>query len=318
MISALAGRCALEMGPAAATKDDLLTETTALTGVLVRESLNLSGGISILGSGVTGGKSRSTTIHRGDVSPTTLKEFLVRLLQRVCKMKYAGALLHLNNLELLARDDPRRLTRFFDESRDCLQTKNAYFVFVGYAGMFQEVVVPVERVRSIFFGHPIHLPPLSLEDVRRAIYLRYKLLVLPPGKWIPPVADELIDHLYAVFNGRIRFIMDAVTTCVTRLPEGVTATLSAPAARELLEQLAQERVRALLTDAEQRVLFAAVKKERFTNSSLAQATGKSKQNVAKYLRRFVDLNFVSFSEKRGLSVYYDISAELALLGSSEP
>jgi DNA-binding transcriptional ArsR family regulator len=317
VIGALAGRFALKMGPTAAAKDELLTEVTALTGVLVRESLNLSGGVSILGSGATGGKSRSTTVHRGEVSLAALKDYLDRLLQRVRKLKYAGAILHLNNLELLARDDPRRLTRFFDETRDCLQTRYVYFIFVGYTGMFQEVIVPVERVRSIFFGHPIHLPSLSRKDVQHAIQLRYKLLALKPGKWIPPVDDELIDHLYDAFDGRIRFIMDAVTTLVTRLPEGVTATLSATAARELLQQLASERVRALLTDAEQQVLLAAVEQGRFTNSSLAQATGKSKQNVAKYLRRLIDLNFARLAEKRGRSVYYEISAELALLRSRQ-
>ena len=135
------------------------------------------------------------------------------------------------------------------------------------------------------------------------------------GKWIPPVDDKLIDHLYDIFDGRIRFIMDAVTTLVTRLPEGVTATLSAPAARDLLQQLAQERVRSLLTDVEQQVLLEAAEQGKFTNSSLAQATGKSKQNVAKYLRRLIDLNFVRLAEKRGRSVYYETSAELALLRS---
>lgn len=314
-IGALAGRFALAMGPSAAAKDELLTEVTAMTGVLVRESLNLSGGVSILGSGATGGRSRSTAVHRGEVPLAVLKDYFDRLLQRVRKKRYAGAILHLNNLELLARDDPKRLSRFFDEIRDCLQTKHVYFIFVGYAGMFQEVIVPVERVRSIFFGHPIYLPPLSRKDVQRAIQLRYKLLALKPGKWIPPVDDELIDHLYDIFDGRIRFIMDAVTTLVTRLPEGVTATLSAAAARELLRQLAQERVRSLLTDAEQQILLEAIKQKQFTNSSLAQATGKSKQNVAKYLRRLTDLNFVRLAEKRGRSVYYETSAELALLSS---
>ncbi|MBX3436802.1 MAG: hypothetical protein KF861_04865 [Planctomycetaceae bacterium] len=61
------------------------------------------------------------------------------------------------------------------------------------------------------------------------------------------------------------------------------------------------------------MLLAAVEQGRFTNSSLAQVTGKSKQNVAKSLRRLIDLNFVRLSEKRGRSVYYEMSAELALL-----
>jgi DNA-binding transcriptional ArsR family regulator len=313
VVGALAGRLALKMGQSAAAKDELLMEVSALTGVLIRESLNVSGGVSVLGSGVTGGKSKTMTVHRGKVSVTMLKQYLDRLLVRVRRAKFAGAILHLNNLELLAQDDPKQLARFFDETRDSLQTRHVYFVFVGYTGMFQEIIVPVERVRSVFFGHPIHLPPLSKQDVHRAIKLRYKLLALKKNKWIPPVDDELVDHLYEVFAGKIRFIMDSITTLVTRLPEGVTGTLSTVAAREMLEQLAWERIRSVLTDAEQGVLAQAVEQGRFTNSSLVKATGKSKQNVAKYLKRLVDLNFAYQAERRGRSVYYETSPELALL-----
>ena len=313
VVSALAGRLALKMGQSAAAKDELLTEVSALTGVLVREYLNVSGGVSVLGSGATGGKSKSATVHRGDVSTATITEFLNRVLTRIRKAKYVGAILHLNNLELLARDDPRKLARFFDEIRDSLQTPHVYFVFVGYTGMFQEIIVPIERVRSVFFGYPIHLMPLSKEDVHHAINLRYKLLALKKNKWIPPVDDGLVDHLYDVFAGKIRFIMDSITTLVTQLPEGVTGTLSAQAAREMLQQLTRERVRSVLTDAEQSVLEIAVKQGRFTNSSLVKATGKSKQNVAKYLKRLVTLNFVFHADKRGRNVYYESSPDLALL-----
>ena len=319
VVGALAGRLALKMGQSAAAKDQLLIEVSVLTGVLVRESLNISGGISVLGSGASGGTSKSTTVHRGEVSVAMLKDYLDRLMARVQKAKFAGAIIHLNNLELLTRNGPQQLTKFFDETRDCLQTPRIYFIFVGYTGMFQQIIVPIERVRSVFFGHPIHLPPLSRRDVRRAIRLRYKLLALKKNKWIPPVDDELVDHLYDVFAGRIRFIMDSITTLVTRLPEGVTGTLPTDAARELLQQLAWERIRSILTYAEQGVLEVAVEQSRFTNSSLVKATGKSKQNVAKYLKRLVDLNFARQIEKRGRSVIYETSPELALLrrGSTE-
>ena len=142
-------------------------------------------------------------------------------------------------------------------------------------------------------------------------------MALKKHKWIAPVDDELIDHLYNVFAGKIRFIMDAITTLVTRLPEGVTSTLSADDAREMLQQLAWERIRSLLTDSEQGVLAAAVEQGRFTNSSLVKATGKSKQNVAKYVKRLVELNFAYQAEKRGRSVFYETSPELVLLRRNE-
>ncbi len=313
ILGALAGRLALNLGSKAAARDDLLTEVSALTGVLVRESFDVSAGINILGSGASGGRASSTVIHRGEVSDTILKQYFDRLLARVRKAKFAGVILHLNNLELLAREDPSQLSRFFDETRDILQTQHVYFFFVGYTGMFQEIIVPIERVRSIFFGHPIHLPPLSKQDVLRAVKLRYKLLALTKNKWIAPVDDELVDQLYDIFSGKIRFIMDSIATLVMRLPEGVTSTISAETARVMLQNLTRERLRAVLTEAEQTVLMAAAEQGRFTNSSLAQATRKSKQNIVKYLKRLGELNFVYSTGKSGRSVYYETSPELALL-----
>jgi len=312
-LGALAGRLALTMKPNDLEKDQLLSEVATLTGVLLRESFNVSGGFTVLGLGFSGGRSKSVAVHRGEIALATLQRYLKALMDRVRKAKFAGAVLHLNNLELLARHDPKRLTRFFEETRDCLQTPNIYFVFVGYTGMFQQIIVPAERVRSIFFGHPVSLAPLSCNEVHRAIQLRYKLLAIKPKRWLPPVDDALIDYLYDVFAGKIRFIMDAITTLVTRLPEGVTATLAAEAAKELLSQLAWERVESILTETEQSVLHAAVQQQRFTNSSLVKATGKSKQNIAKYLPRLARFNLVYVANRRGRSVYYETSPELGLL-----
>ena len=107
--------------------------------------------------------------------------------------------------------------------------------------------------------------------------------------------------------------MDAITTLVSRLPEGVTGTLAGKAAQELLSQLIWERIEPVLTEAEQRVLLAAVKQKRFTNSSLVKSTRKSKQNIAKYLRRLTELNLIRQVERRGRSVYYEITPELGLM-----
>ena len=69
----------------------------------------------------------------------------------------------------------------------------------------------------------------------------------------------------------------------------------------------------MLTETELVVLRAAVRESRFTNSSLARATGKGKQNITRYVNRFLDLHVVHPAERRGRNVYYEISPDLALL-----
>lgn len=109
--------------------------------------------------------------------------------------------------------------------------------------------------------------------------------------------------------------MDSIATLVSNLPEGVTGTISTKVAREFLKELTLQRVKNVLTDAEQSVLNAAVKQLRFTNSTLVKVTQKSKQNVTKYLNRLLMLNFIYQVERRGRNVYYEISPDLTLLES---
>jgi DNA-binding transcriptional ArsR family regulator len=313
VLTLLAGRLSLSMKPKEVEGDRLLTEVRALTGVLVKEWASVSGGVSVLGFGGSAGRTRSLAVQRGELSTAGLREYLDGLLERIRKLGFVGTILHFNNMELLARRDPARLVSFFEEVRDVLQTPGVYFVFVGYTGMFQQIVVPQERVRSIFFGRSIHLPPLSREEVHQAIARRYEILAVQPKRWIPPVDDLVVDYLYEVFQGRIRFVMDAITSLVTHLPDGMVGTLATETAQSLLQQLTWERVKSVLTEADLVVLRAAVREGRFTNSSLVKVTGKSKQNITKYLNRFLDLYLVHPAERSGRNVYYEISPDLALL-----
>jgi hypothetical protein len=313
VLTLLAGRLSLSMSPKAVEGDRLLTEVRALTGVLLKEWVSVSGGGSVLGFGASAGRTKSLAVQRGEVSTAGLREYFERLLERAGQLGFVGVILHFNNLELLARRSPKDLALFFDEARDLLQTRGVYFVFVGYTGMFQEIIVPQERVRSIFFGRSIHLPPLSREEVHQAIARRYEILAAQPKRWIPPVDGPVVDYLYEVFRGRIRFIMDAITSLATQLPEGMTGTLATEDAQLLLEQLTWERVKSVLTETELVVLRAAVRQSRFTNSSLTKATGKGKQNIARYVNRFLGLHLIHPAEHRGRNVYYEISPDLALL-----
>ena len=107
--------------------------------------------------------------------------------------------------------------------------------------------------------------------------------------------------------------MDEITTLVTKLPDAVTSTLETGTAKEMLSQLTKEKVRSFLSETEQQVLFEAIRQKRFTNSSLVEATGKSKQNITKYINQFTKYNPVILVERKGRSTWCEIAPDLALL-----
>jgi len=46
------------------------------------------------------------------------------------------------------------------------------------------------------------------------------------SKWIPPVSNDLVEYLYELYGGRIRFIMDSIGRLVSHVPESLPGTIS--------------------------------------------------------------------------------------------
>ena len=86
----------------------------------MKEWFSVSGGVSVLGVGGSAGRTKSLAVQRGEISAAGLREYLHELLERVRRLGFVGAILHFNNLELLARRDPGGLALFFEEVRDVL------------------------------------------------------------------------------------------------------------------------------------------------------------------------------------------------------
>lgn len=289
---------------------ELLSEVEALTHVYIERSLRWSGSVSVLGTGVGGSRATERTTNVPDVGMPQLISYLEQIASIAHAEDFSGITLHFDNMELLMQADPEALGRFFDEIRDVLQTPGYYFVFVAPAGFFQTVIAPRERVRSIFFGQPIVVPPLSEHEVLEVLQRRYELLATETDRWILPVSDQLVVHLYSLFRGKIRFVMDAIQNIVSYVPEGLPGTISDDMALEILSALARERATQLLTPTEQDVLVAAASVEEFTNASLTALTKKQKQNTATYIEKLVRVGLARRLRQEGSEIFYEVAADM--------
>lgn len=318
LLASLSARLRLDLGEKDFAKDKLLAEINAIVGVRAEDGGGLSGSLTLFGFGGGLGHTRNKSVKVGEVTNEHLRDCLHRLIALVKKRGFAGAIFHLDNLELLGRRDISALQTFFDAVRDLLQEKDAYFIFVGNAGMFQQVIVPLPRVRSIFFDTPVHLDPLSLAEVKAVMERRYQLLAVPTKAWIKPVADDVVESLYETFSGKIRYVMNAITSLVSHLPDSYARTLSLDEAKSLLQAIARSQVRSLLHGAEEAVFLQAAALGRFTNTQLATRTDKSKQQIQKYLKSWLELNLVAQREREGRNQFYETDPRFAVLQQSSP
>lgn len=315
VLGSLIGRFLVLKGKKWVHDHDLLSEVAALTQVYIERSLRWSVSISVLGTGVGGSRATERATNVPDVGMPQLVSYLEQISSLAHDEDFAGITLHFDNMELLMQTDREGLGRFFDEIRDVLQTPGYYFVFVAPSRFFQTVIVPRERVRSIFFGQPIVVPPLAEHEVLAALRRRYELLSTEADHWVPPVSDQLVKHLYGLFRGKIRFVMDAIQNIVAYVPEGLPGTISDDMALEILVVLANERAGQLLTPTERDVLAAAAGLEEFTNASLTALSEKRKQHVATYIEKFVRLGLVHRIKQEGNEIFYEVSPDMRPLVS---
>ena len=315
VLGSLVGRFLVLKGKKWVHDHDPLSEVAALTQVYIERSLRWSVSVSVLGTGVGGSRATERAMNVPDVGMPQLISYLEQLSTLAHDEGFAGITLHFDNMELLMQTDREGLGPFFDQIRDVLQTPGYYFVFVAPAGFFQTVIAPRERVRSIFFGQPVVVPPLSEQEVLAVLRRRYELLSTEADHWVSPVSDQLVKHLYKLFRGKIRFVMDAIQNVVSYVPESLPGTISDDMALEILAALANERATQLLTPTERDVLVAAAGVEEFTNASLTALSGKRKQHIATYIEKFVKLGLVCRLRQEGNEIFYEVSADMRPLVS---
>ncbi len=313
LLASLSSRLRLEMNEEVFRTEKLLREITALVGVQIEDSDGFSATLNILGTGAGLGRTWASAVKVGEITNDLLRQYLRRLIAFVKQQGFAGVIYHLDNFDKLGVREPDRLKAFFESARDVLQEPGVYFIFVGNTGMFQQVIVPLPRVRSIFFDTPVHLKPLSLAEVKSVMERRYQLLVAPGKQWIKPVADEVVEILYLIFSGRIRYVMNAITSLISHLPDSYAQTLGPAEAKAMLQGIAHSEVRRLLQGAEEAVFLRAAEVGRFTNSELGTRVGKSKQLIQKYLKHWLILSLVSQAEKSGRNQFYEVDPRFAVL-----
>lgn len=314
LLAALSGRLRLDMKKADIAKDTLLQEVSAITGVHLEKEGSLGVSFSVVGTGGGLSKSGKTKFVAENVTADDLRGYLRQLVQKAkTVLNCSGVIFHLDNLELLKRREESVLRDFFDDIRDSIQEPNVYFIFVGYPGMFQNVIAPNSRVRSIFFDKPLYLKPLSKQQVYTIIERRYELLAAPGKTYISPVEKAVIDYLYDTFEARLRPIMNAVTSLVSHLPDSVAETLSLAEATELLQAIQLNEIETHLSPADREVFLVATRLKRFTPSALGKETGRYKQQITKHINKLLELKYIRLADKIGRSQYYQVQARFHVL-----
>ncbi|EKE15679.1 MAG: hypothetical protein ACD_11C00115G0019 [uncultured bacterium] len=271
-------------------KDDFISKLNRLLDIV--QTMDISGGISVLGSGGDFGINKNYT-QPLDVSISMLEKYFVSLIKFVKEneiggYKYSGIIVHVNNFDvvLAEKENKKKVIQFFNEIRDILQTPDVYYLFLGPNNLFKDVIGSQDRVKSVFFRTPLRIDPLSKGELIQAFEKRMALLKsndIP--NYIKPVKDEVVYNLYDLYEGDIRLIMSSISDILSKISDKFGKSLSVDEARILLAQERWERIEELikLTEEQKVILKSIIKsKNPISQKEIADLSGKAQSNVSGY------------------------------------
>lgn len=124
---------------------------------------------------------------------------------------YRAAAITANNFDRLPT---MNMVEFMNRSRDTVLLRpNMLWILAGPVGMFSIMEDKAPRVSEVVTGRPIVVSPLSLNDVHEAITVRMKKYALTSDPSLP-VSLSVVDTLYRVSGGELRFIFKRLSDIV--------------------------------------------------------------------------------------------------------
>ena len=239
---------------------------------------------------------------------TQLKNKIIEVLE--CK----GIIVHYDNLDILEKE---YLTEILESLRDFLQISNIYFVFVGASNLYDNIIFPLDRVRSIISNKAFDIPVMELDTIKKIISRRYSVCAKEKGNYTVPFEDDLVDMLYGAYEGRIRLILNDMAEIFSSVTNYM-GTISTERAIEKIVETQKLELQRLLSPSLYEIYEHALILKEFNATMLKESCGKSRQYLQKpeVQGKFLELNLIVPSKKIKNSQYFRITDKYLVLGKN--
>jgi len=301
-------------------KNGIVARLSQLVDITQTMAISASVSADVLGYGGGFGFSKDISVAQPMKMPTaTLEQYFLELLEFIKSntiggIRYSGLIVHANNFdELMRRGEAskERMRNFFGDIRDILQTKDAYFIFLGPRNFQSEIITPIQRVKSVFSFEPLLIEPLAKREVVRAFEERMKLLKSEGvSEYIRPVHNDVVFRLHDLYHGDIRCIMTALRDLLGQYSEKLASPLTADEAMLLLGKERWERVEQMGFGTEQQEVlkFIVTRNGNTTQKDITDILKKAASNVSSYyIGPFKENQIIEEKGKEGRTILYGLT-----------
>ncbi|MBI2147192.1 AAA family ATPase [Candidatus Woesearchaeota archaeon] len=280
---------------------DVWKKLELLVDIVERKDRNFS--LDVLAVGV--GYGTNTTINVPTPTINSLHLFFEQLVAEIQKMGFRQVILSYNNLEIIEQKD---LTKLFNSIRDFIQTKNTKFILIG-GGTVSETINSIPRVQSIMSESPISLQNLSLSQVKELLDKRMRYLSISGLVPKKPYKDDAISALYSLYDGNLRFILNAMSTSIKEIVRDIPLVVTADDIKQILPEVAKSRWINKLTPQEQEVLMYILHNGEVNNKKIATDLKKLKQNISPITKKLKDLSAIR-SRVDGTEKFFTVESDI--------
>jgi len=235
----------------------------------------------------------------GVINTQTLTTLFRDLTDEIVSCGYKAIIIQYNNLDNF--NDSLELLKLLNNLRDFFQNSNVIFFFLGDS-FLPKIISYKTRLRQIFHIPETKLDSFSYEEIKQIIDIRMEQLRLSPSiEVIPPHSESSLKLLYNLYEGNIRDILNSLSNS---LDLRNVRTLSSLKTKEILKEKAEEKFLKELSPTEQEVFNEILNSFPINNSDLSEKTGKKRQHISKYLKKFREIGAIKFESKEGTKEYY--------------
>jgi len=283
----------------------------------IAQTTDISSGATIFGIGANYGTTTTPT-QPIQLSTTILEDYFVSLVNfiknnKIKGKRYSGVIIHVNNFDVVLSnpEEKRKVIKFFNEVRDILQSQNVYFLFLGPKNFFKDIISSQQRVKSIFYQNSLNISPLSKKEIILAFDERMKLLQSHNvSKYIKPIEDEAVFHLYSLYRGDIRSIMSSIKSILEQCSDKLTKSLSLDESKLLLGKERWSRINKELTTEQKGILNYLIEKKQISQKEIVAKFRKNQSNVSSYyFKPLRDKGVIEEKERIGKIIYWGLTLD---------
>ncbi len=215
-----------------------------------------------------------------------------------------GAIIHLNNLDLGTVLEKEELKKILNDARDIFLIEGYCWLLVGDTGLKGFISSQVDRLDDVISAD-IEIVPLSLKNIKSLILRRLEHYAFNKNKVTNPINDDVVEYLYDITNGRLRYIFGVCTNLLSLIAgDAVIKTIDLAIAKPLIVSLAKEKIdKKQISPTALNILGVIVEKKNITTMKLANTIKMKHPNVSRSIKELVKAGLVKVEEHGRINIY---------------